>query len=152
MALRRLFGSMGRAWQLCLDVNTRGVCSFNDFCKAARCVGVEGNVKLLFAVFDEAGNGILTFGDLAPQVHALIEEWKQKVCDCDEKQESLLDGWRTFFDPDLTGVSSKIKFQAGCERIGFTAAELLFDLLDTAWSNFVSLDEIDLAAGRRLRG
>jgi len=146
------YGSLGRAWRLAFDVDSKGSCCFNHFCRVCSKVGMIVQVKSVWSKLTEGFcSRSIRFRDLDPEGDMVIQMFAMSLT---LHGGTLLNGWRQIV-VDIGGHLHRDALIERCATWGihFHAARWLFYVLDchnakylTEWDALDLLRHYDLGA------
>lgn len=138
-------GSLWAAWKVSLDLDGNNRLTFGEFCNALAKLGVNGDVKGLWAklVLDK-GRDYLLFGDLDPKIDAELNELRARLL---ERNDNMLLAWVKDMDPHNNGRIYERHFVEACNRIGALdgnrAKRLFKALMLDPLRTFLTLQDFD---------
>lgn len=140
--LNRKFGSVARAWRICMDTDESGSLNFREFVLALKAVGYVGDFRSLWFQLDADQSGSISLKELDPEATAHLEKFRHK---CIGKCGTMEKAWRKVIDTDKSGTCGPHEFMEACFRLGYSNIEeinTLFFLLDLDNSETISLEKI----------
>jgi len=138
--LVRKYGTVSAAWRHCLDQDGNGKLSFAEWSKALRAVGYEGNIKATYKELDDDNSGIVTFGELEPELAERMKDFKLKFFA--KYGENWEVAWKAI-DENGNNQLDREEFGVICENIGYEgkAAEMFKELRYDKSRKFLNLED-----------
>jgi len=130
------YGTLLRAWKICLDVKVRGRVSYHDFSSACRHLGIARQTREIWKSFrsDTIVDGsLLELAEVAPDEAANLDKFAERVlatlgAEC--QLHNFHNIW-SLLDPGSSGKASLGMFNRFAKKIKFEGdAFLLFHGLD----------------------
>lgn len=125
--MRSKFGTMVRAWHMCIDPDGTGTVTMAEFTSALRHIGYIGNLKTLWYQLDKDGSGAISLAELDPKSAALLEKFRVK---CIRAYGSMDEAWDNCVDMDRSGFVGLLEFALGVERVGYDDQDEIHQLFD----------------------
>lgn len=148
--LKEHYGSLARAWRLAFDVESKGSCCFNHFCRVCSKVGMIVQVKSVWAQLTEGVcSRSVRLRDLDPEGDMVIQMFAMSLT---LHGGTMFNGWRQIM-VDIGGHLHRDAFIERCASwgIGFHVAKWLFRVLDchnvkylTEWDGMDLLKHYDV--------
>jgi len=130
-----------RAWRLVMDLKGHGALTMSDFGKGCRAAGWHHPHQPLYRQLAQAGGGYATMRGLDPDTARAIDKANEMLTARFGDAAAL---WAKALDDDGSGAISRAEFLGHRKMLGLTPAEarLLFDILDTAGSGWLTEAEL----------
>jgi len=113
---RRKFGTLIGAWRQCLDFDGNGRLTFNEWCKALRVLGYNGDLKALWKKYDSEQKGYIALKDLSPEEDAVVKDLLQLLGDT---FGHIDDAWKLGFKKDPLGAITEQVLTEACKKLNY---------------------------------
>mmetsp|Transcript_47990 Transcript_47990/g.114057 ORF Transcript_47990/g.114057 Transcript_47990/m.114057 type:complete len:1185 (-) Transcript_47990:90-3644(-) len=146
--LKRKFGSLVAAWRLCLDADLNGKLTPNEFAKVCRYLGYGGNIKALFAHYDEGRKGYINMSDLDPEAYTSISSFLGLL---EDTYGDIDTAWRKGFGKDPHDSIDEQELAGACEALGYngSARKLFKALQPMPGRNLITIWDLDPECSRK---
>eukprot|EP00928_Gymnodinium_smaydae_P031197 TRINITY_DN22975_c0_g1_i1.p1 TRINITY_DN22975_c0_g1~~TRINITY_DN22975_c0_g1_i1.p1 ORF type:complete len:1304 (+),score=175.48 TRINITY_DN22975_c0_g1_i1:55-3966(+) len=149
---KRKYGSIISAWRNCLDRDSNGVLTFNEFCDALRRLGYGGDFRALWAHYDSHEHGQVRLKDIDPRADELVASFLQLLA---ARYSTIDRAWKKGFGKDILEPADEGTLKVVCDSIGYphNARALFRCLQPVPGRQLITIWDVDpLCTRKRQRG
>lgn len=141
--LIKMYGSITAAFRNGLNTSGNGKLSFVEFSKACRNMGVQADVRKIFAELDDDHSGIITFNELDEKWYARLTDFHDRLLN---KYHTYESAWRAL-DDNRNNMLEQDEFEQVCKDIGYCLSKpsaLFHELRRDNYQRYLTLADIDV--------